>query len=50
MAIELPHICLQNIMTVGGKLAVVLDTLQPPPHSITTVVARVGASIQQVRD
>ena len=36
--------------TVWYQCAVLLDTLQPPPHSIPAVVARTAALAQQIGD
>lgn len=40
----------ENVQTIWNHFTIVLDTLQPPPHSIPAVVSGVSSFTQEIRN
>ena len=47
---KLAYLGVQDFVAVWSESAVVLDTLQPPPWSIATVVAWIDTTAEEVGD
>lgn len=44
------HNILKNVNSIGGRVDITLNTVQPPPNSISAIITGIHSSIKQVRD